>query len=258
MGCDIHDFVEVRKNGKWEKVGPIFPYAYNDPKIPSNVLQCYVPERKELGEEAFQDNYHPSHGQPCNEDCYVHNKSHTDNPYDERNYDLFAMLADVRNGHGFAGLDTGNRLNPISEPRGLPLDVTEGVKQNSDRWGCDGHSHSWLLLSELEAYNWDQVVTKRGVVGLRDYQIFKEKGAPEAWCADVAGPKFVSNEKMDQLIMDELLVAEDNGFTSKYMTRIEWKQTYRSRVGEFIEETIPRLRELGAPNDVRLVFWFDN
>lgn len=30
MGCDIHSFAEVRKNGKWEKVGAVFPELFDN------------------------------------------------------------------------------------------------------------------------------------------------------------------------------------------------------------------------------------
>jgi len=51
--------------------------------------------------------------------------------YDARNYSLFAILASVRNGRGFGGVDTGSGFTPIlgyDEPcRGLPEDMSEGL-----------------------------------------------------------------------------------------------------------------------------------
>lgn len=90
------------------------------------------------------------------------------------------MLANVRNGVGFAGCDTGDGFTPISEPRGLPEDVTAEVKEASDRWGVDGHSHSWVILAELLAYDWQGQRTKlRGWVSGSDFRLWKESGA--AW-----------------------------------------------------------------------------
>jgi len=57
-----------------------------------------------------------------------------------RRYGLFAMLADVRN---------GGDVTPISQPRGLPIDVTELTKYDSDHWGPDAHSHSWIGAEEI-------------------------------------------------------------------------------------------------------------
>jgi hypothetical protein len=43
-----------------------------------------------------------------------------------RHYFLFAWLADVRNGFGFAGIPTHDPIKPISERRGLPDDFEGG------------------------------------------------------------------------------------------------------------------------------------
>jgi hypothetical protein len=51
-------------------------------------------------------------------------------------------MADVRNDH--------NELIPIDQPRDLPEDVSPIVAYQSERYGRDGHSHSYLSLSELE------------------------------------------------------------------------------------------------------------
>ncbi len=39
-----------------------------------------------------------------------------------RHYQLFAVLAGVRNGYGFAGVPTGEPVKPIAEQRGYPAD----------------------------------------------------------------------------------------------------------------------------------------
>lgn len=59
--------------------------------------------------------------------------------YENRNYGLFAFLANVRgiNPHGFG------------EPRGLPTDVSKAVEELAENWGMDGHSHSWISLAEI-------------------------------------------------------------------------------------------------------------
>ena len=67
-----------------------------------------------------------------------------------RCYELFAKMANVRNYE-----DDDGRIVPISEPRGIPADVTDLTKMDSDRWDSDAHSQSWLSAQEMEvAYNW--------------------------------------------------------------------------------------------------------
>ncbi len=64
-----------------------------------------------------------------------------------RNYWLFSVLAGVRN---------DGEVEPISEPRGLPDDVSDAVRADSDEWGADGHSHTWLSLGEIVAHDWPE------------------------------------------------------------------------------------------------------
>ena len=66
--------------------------------------------------------------------------------YRGRYYDLFATLADVRNG-------SGNEF--IDSPRGLPSDCCETVKSEHDWCSEDWHSASWFTLKELK--DWQKI-----------------------------------------------------------------------------------------------------
>jgi hypothetical protein len=59
MGCDIHSFAEVKKNGKWDLVGDVFPYNETEQEI--------------------------------------YKKTHGSEPFRWRSYGMFGFLADVRN-----------------------------------------------------------------------------------------------------------------------------------------------------------------
>jgi hypothetical protein len=65
--------------------------------------------------------------------------------YEERNYQLFSILADVRGDY-----------SPIVEPRGIPEDASTGYKYMCDRWDGDAHSHSYYTLTELLNVNWEE------------------------------------------------------------------------------------------------------
>lgn len=52
-----------------------------------------------------------------------------------RNYNLFSILANVRNGVGFANSDTGNAFIPIDNPRGVPNDASEKYIAYVENWG---------------------------------------------------------------------------------------------------------------------------
>lgn len=86
--------------------------------------------------------------------------------YDGRNYDAFAILADVRNGRGFAGVKTGEGFNPIADPKGVPSDASPEYKEEVESWEGDGHSHSYFTVAELKAYNWNQTTISSGLVSL--------------------------------------------------------------------------------------------
>jgi hypothetical protein len=54
------------------------------------------------------------------------------------------------------GISLDDQIEPISEPRGLPKD-RQRRGESYGEWG-----HSWLLLSEILAHDWDQVIVIGG------------------------------------------------------------------------------------------------
>ena len=185
----------------------------------------------------------------------------TEEFYDGRNYDLFGILANVRNGRGFAGIKTGEGFNPISEPRGLPPDVSSLVKAVSDRWNGDGHSHSYFTVAELLAYDWTQVSCLQGWVNGPTFAEWNRWGrshgqSPKTCCGMVTGPNIehISTKEMEKRLRE----TEDNASLFHTYCLAEWTEPYYKAAGSFISETMPRLWHLGKPEDVRIVFWFDN
>lgn len=60
--------------------------------------------------------------------------------FTDRNYMLFGMLSKgVRSEHPFS-----------FEPRGLPFNPCHEIASEAERWGIDGHGHSYLYLHELK------------------------------------------------------------------------------------------------------------
>lgn len=74
-------------------------------------------------------------------------------PFDWQSYGMFGFLAGVRN---------YSAVPPLSEPRGLPDDVSPAVREAAD--DSDWHSHSWLSVAELAAFNYDQPLEDRRVM----------------------------------------------------------------------------------------------
>lgn len=240
MGCDIHSYAEIKRTNrdgvaKWDAVGRVFKSAYHNKKQPPVML-------------AFDD---------TNKGVYERNEPLTLHPYDGRNYDLFAMLANVRNGYGFAGVDTGEGFKPIAEPRGVPEDASKYYQNEVAYWDGDGHSHSYFTLAELEAYDWEgQTTTHRGMVNKEQYEVFKKNGKPQSWSGGVWGGrvKNITNKEMDKLVVKE-------GDESSYYTQVSWQESYAASAGSFLTETLPTLRKLSKMKeveDIRIVFFFDN
>jgi hypothetical protein len=150
VGCDIHDYAEVRLDGRWTARYSIFDT--------------------------------------------------------DRNYAWFGFLADVRN---------YSHSPVIAAPRGLPDDADLDAEEREDALWCDFHSHSWLTLAELLAYDYDQVIWDRRIT----------KGGNGAALAEEGEGQHLP---------------------------------LREFLGETFFRRLQLLAELGKPEDVRLVFWFDN
>ena len=156
------------------------------------------------------------------------------------------MLAGVRNSYD---------MKPISEPRGIPEDASDGVKAAYEYWDADAHSASWLTLPELLSFDWGQSVTKNGWVTLKEFKTFLENGQPDAWCGGVGGGnvRHVSNEDMRRLALE----GQSPEDPASYYTNITWGDNYRDSCGVLLE-FIEKLKKLGDPERIRVVFWFDN
>lgn len=221
MGCDIHLYVEKRVDGKWvaaDKWGP--------------------------------DKYDESGGRKV--------VDYDDRFYTGRSYGLFSILANVRNGAGF---------KPIAMPRGLPKDVTPEVAAESESWDSDGHSHSWHTVADLLAYDWTQVTTCTGVIDAYQYARWAKFGGkdrnefPDSFSGMVGGGgvKIISEADMIAHV-EGRDVHDQDAFTdlAKYYCQIEWHPPYYRCAPDFWANAMPRLLHLGKPEDVRIIFFFDN
>ena len=129
MGCDIHLTVEKRVDGKWERVD-------NLPPRPCSWCEGRGHYEGRPQDACYSCVADPDSGKPT--------PGVQSGPYDDRNYTVFAVLANVRNdGH----------VTPIDRARGLPADAARRGGEDGD-WDYGDHSFSWLTLRELLAYDW--------------------------------------------------------------------------------------------------------
>jgi len=162
-------------------------------------------------------------------------------------------------------------ITPIAEPRGLPENVSAEVKAESDEWGIDGHSHSWLTLAELDAVPWQKnLVRLCGFVDPREFQEYEKAGEPGTWTysLDRRGYSEVTNDEMRELIATRELDEPENEWSrttiggTLYLTEVAWSHTWAEVATELLA-SMEKLRVAGAaegfePDQLRYVFWFDN
>lgn len=138
-------------------------------------------------------------------------KEKGDHPFDWRSYSMFAFLAGVRN---------YDHCNPISEPRGIPHDISDSVREEYKVWDGDSHSASFLSAKELLEFDYGKEFWNRRVV--RQTGPFSFTGAG------------LAEEGEGEIV------------------------TYRDNLGEWYFKHLDELKQLGDPKDVRIIFWFDN
>lgn len=180
MGCDIHSLAEVKQaryDGSWLKPG-------------EKIAGKWEPGSERwvaIDDEIFPNTYY----RPDSDYAPFRQKGRKA-PLADRNYDLFALLADVRNGYGFAGTPRGDRIEPLDEPRGVPDDASYGWLEVVDSWSVDMHSHSWFTLAELIAWQEEgrlkPKMTRTGVITAEQYEKYKATGEePDSWSDSVGG-----------------------------------------------------------------------
>ena len=183
---------------------------------------------------------------------------------DSRNYRLFAMLANVRNGFGFAGVPTHTPYVPISEPRGLPGDLEVGpnfevslgpfigslyLGHPTTHWLGD-HSHSWLTVDEILSHpHWDTPVFCTGVISREKFEQWKG-GVPESWCGAIPG--------LDVGVTAAVYEPGDKIPINCAHVRIQWERTPRQECPLFFKWLDYMQAKHAWGGELRIVFGFDN
>jgi len=235
MGCDIHAALEIRIDGRWQAV--------------MRPNKWWSPESKDEPKETAGLDF-------------------------DRNYSAFAILANVRNGVGFAGVDTGDGFVPISDPRGLPDDISPEARDT----GCTGdHSDSWVTLAEVLAYDWTRQTTRRGWVSAETFEEWdrmkKWEPRPKGWSGGISGPRIehVTEQEMRRrvyAVMKDARGPEWNDAITRLRAlcgdlycSISWQEPYTRAAGDLWIVHVPHMLKLGhehGVDNVRMVMNFDS
>ncbi len=183
---------------------------------------------------------------------------------EERHYYLFSVLADVRNGFGFAGVKTYDPVEPIAERRGLPEDFAMDGEDHpvralelmgrSSEWHRDGeplavwmgdHSHSWLTADEILTYaakHADSTARHDGILSVEQYSEWDKHSTPESFCRGVSG---------HGIVVDPPASITD----STTHVKVIWVLPTLQDIDYFLQE-VRRLKD--EHGEVRFVFGFDS
>jgi len=152
--------------------------------------------------------------------------------FTDRNYELFGLLCKgVRSEHALS-----------FSARGIPFDASPEVLQTSERYGCDGHNHSYLYVHELRSLVEALKATTTRIEGMKD------KGELEILEASIASGN-----------PDWSLLYPYCGWASNSEKYSEFSLDVPASfiVGDSIERIIAGFDGIDGDNH-RIVFFFDN
>lgn len=198
MGCDIHDVLQVNKNGKWDTI-------------------------------AFD-------------------------MFNNRNYSLFALLADVRNGES-------SPIKPISEQKGLPSDFEIDDEYHGRHWMGE-HSFSFYTLAELKRWlteNTEIKITMKVFVPFTEYVRCKqENDTPCYLCGGVGGEEIIilTEQQAEDALNGKYALNHVKNYFVDYTFEINLIDAVGIKI--LIEEIEKIVGTEVAPENVRYVFGFDN
>lgn len=185
-----------------------------------------------------------------------------------RDYDLFAILGNVRNGKGFGGCPTGQGFDFISDSRGVPEDISPEARAALS----DEHSASWVTLGEILGFDWTKTSVKYGVLSSVEFEKWDRmrewQSAPSSYSGDVMGgqTRKISEDEMREYIKSVIGVSPDRSaaitrLDPNLYSRVQWTESYAKAGVQLWTTALPVMLKLGSQygiNNVRLVMDFDS
>lgn len=144
-------------------------------------------------------------------------------PRIDRDYTLFSVLANVRN---------GDNIPFISDPRGVAENACSEFQAWHSFWDANAHSASWVTLAEMKAFDVSQKYYCTRLIISKD-----ENGRIIRTCAGTSAKHF--GEVGEVSVFGEFLNGE-------------------SAWNELISKLEKAKEDWHTDDDVRLVFFFDN
>ena len=221
MGTDIHLYVEKRTDAGWEEVVPPYKRSWGG--------LSWSP----WSESQDFDDPRPD-------------------PTD-RSYNVFAFLADVRNGRGFAGVYTGDPIVPQFADRGIPED-TSLAEEEEGYCPIGDHSYTHATLKELLDAPWDIWFYSGGLVNVEQFLNRDKQGIPPGWCGGVSGGNTNVCESPEEF---QTMIDSGHDMSGQYC-RVGWKWQPLLECGfkRWCFEVLKPMVE--NPEDIRVLIGFDS
>jgi hypothetical protein len=163
---------------------------------------------------------------------------------------IHSIFAGVNNFHFDSGVGCSSFV-PVSQPRGVPENITEQTRTQLCAQGINQYSHSYLRLLDLKDYNWQQSVSFSAFVNSDNYALLQNEQIPTSY--EVTTSKQI-------LRKGDFIRAMNNGTVGDCVTRACWFRPCIDFpvVNDFVNIDIPCLEGLsgGLSTNVRLVFYF--
>ena len=179
-----------------------------------------------------------------------------DNDPSCRQYSLFALLADVRNGFGFAGIVTHTPLEPLFPGRGLPEDRDTTTYNEADEnapW-LGEHSFTWADFYELKEVNWDDTyIVTTGVVLAARAKLMKDGEQPEEYSTSVMGQGIETFKCLGE--WEESGHPEDKSYIQCYWHHNPFKNCAFRR---WVDGGLTEIADKFGPANVRVLMGFDS
>lgn len=180
---------------------------------------------------------------------------------ENRCYMVFSLLANVRNGYGFAGVETYKPIEPIDHLRGFPSNTAfDEVFDEAEEW-C--HSFTYYSMKELlEHTGWGEDVHNSGYVSYNAWREYIESKAtdspmpcPGDYCGDVNGGGI---EKYSMDDFDNL----DPHNADKMYIKAKWTEPSPLKQTSFWSwlnsELMNKLADKYGADNIRINMYFDN
>lgn len=265
MGTDIHVAVEVRRKGVWRYFRPTDPCRWYHDVYDTQADVDTVNERMEKYAKENPRYKHVPVKLGDRRHKWDRCKTRLPEFFDGRNYLMFAILGNVRNGYGFAGVKTFDPLPSMSDNRGFPADMTPEANAKMSH----EHSESWLTLAEMQTYDFDGLLVHEGVI---DEVTFLEcliaQKTPESWSGSISGNGIETLTPEQYLALwgkkdgwGKEIAPKTYDPEKRYFIQYRWTVPLKTACPEiadilaYLHNAIPKG---GTANDVRMIFDFDS